>query len=80
MLPDLRQQQLMMLLAHGCACLRGPRMVLVGAGAVDHGELVNLAEKAFGSIPDETSANSVPQLIAAVRRVACVMSASASCT
>ncbi|GAA99099.1 uncharacterized protein L969DRAFT_103147 [Mixia osmundae IAM 14324] len=34
------------------------RMVLVGAGGVDHNELVKLAEKHFGSLP--TSANPLP--------------------
>jgi len=34
------------------------RMVLVGAGAVDHQELVKLAEKHFGSLP--VSANPIP--------------------
>jgi processing peptidase subunit beta len=34
------------------------RMVLVGAGGVDHGELVKAAEKAFGTIP--VSPNPIP--------------------
>jgi len=35
-----------------------PRMVLVGAGAVDHDQLVKLAEKAFSGLPtDPTTAN-----------------------
>ncbi|KAH9165519.1 Metalloenzyme, LuxS/M16 peptidase-like protein [Lactarius sanguifluus] len=34
------------------------RMVLVGAGGVDHGELVKAAEKSFGTLP--VSANPIP--------------------
>jgi processing peptidase subunit beta len=34
------------------------RMVLVGAGGVDHGELVKAAEKAFGALP--VSSNPIP--------------------
>lgn len=49
---------------------RGPRMVLAAAGAIDHDELVKLAEKALGAIPDEDSSSagggsSVKQLLAA---------------
>jgi mitochondrial-processing peptidase subunit beta len=29
----------------------GPRIVVAGAGAIDHGELVKLADKAFGALP-----------------------------
>lgn len=29
----------------------GPRIVVAGAGAVDHGQLVSLADKAFGALP-----------------------------
>jgi len=42
----------------------GPRMVLVGSGAVKHDELVQLAEKAFGNLP---SVNNVPETNQRVR-------------
>lgn len=46
---------------------RGPRMVLAAAGAVDHDALVGLAEKTFGSVPDETPETNVAALVAKVR-------------
>ena len=31
-----------------------PRMVIAGAGAIDHNQLVELSEKAFGNLPTES--------------------------
>lgn len=39
-----------------------PRMVVAGAGAVDHGELVSLASKLFGSVPSSPSNGVQPHL------------------
>lgn len=47
---------------------RGPRMVLAAAGAVDHDQLVRMAEDAFGSIKDEDATTSVRGLLTKVRR------------
>jgi predicted Zn-dependent peptidase len=41
-------------------------MVLAAAGAVDHDQLVQLAEGAFGGVPDETPDKSTAALVAAV--------------
>lgn len=60
-----------------CQTLRGPRMVLAAAGAVDHEQLVKLAGAAFGSVPDED--RSVSQLVKAVSRRAALCAAAAAC-
>ena len=39
-----------------------PRMVIAGAGAVEHGELVGLAEKLFSSVPSEPPAGEEPYM------------------
>ncbi|KAI8472074.1 MAG: Metalloenzyme, LuxS/M16 peptidase-like protein, partial [Monoraphidium minutum] len=57
---SIRRQDLVDYMA---AHYRGPRMVLAAAGAVDHDQLVKLAEGAFGGVPDEDK--SVGALVAA---------------
>jgi len=44
---------------------KGPRMVLAAAGAVDHDQLVKLADSAFGGVPDEAPERSTAALVAA---------------
>lgn len=39
-----------------------PRMVLAGAGAIEHGELVKLADKYFGAVPTSPSNGILPVL------------------
>ena len=44
-------------------------MVLAAAGAVDHDQLVKLADSAFGGVPDEAPERSTAALVAAVSGV-----------
>ena len=41
---------------------KGPRMVLAGAGGVDHQELVNLAEKHFSGVSYQYEHGKIPTI------------------
>lgn len=44
-----------------------PRMVLVGAGGVNHEKLVQLAEKHFGKVDSKYSSGTIPDVTGGIR-------------